>query len=136
GGWCGGESRGGAVRFTLYDLRWTRLGAAALGVALTISAQAQATNGVYLIDLATALRLAGAQNLDVRLARERLAEARANNEGATWQLFPWLAPGLAWRGHDDAIQNVEGRIIDVNRDSHQLGGALVAQLDVGDASYK
>src|ERR1051325_8472588 len=39
---------------------------------------AELTNGVSWIDLPTALRLAGAHNLDVRIAREKLAEARAN----------------------------------------------------------
>ena len=108
----------------------------ALCLALAFSARGQETNGVHSIDLATALRLAGANNLDVRLARERLAEARANQESATWQFFPWLAPGFAFRAHDNAIQNVEGEIINVHRDSYTLGPALVAQVDVGDAIYK
>lgn len=125
------------MRFTSYDLLFARLStAAALCMTLAIATRAEETNGIHPIDLTTALRLAGAQNLDIQLAREKLAEARANNEGATWQLFPWLAPGFAWRAHDNAVQNVEGKIIDVNRDSHQLGGALIAQLDVGDAIYK
>ena len=125
------------MRFTIYDLRFTRgTTVAALCLALAFAARAQETNGVHPIDLATALRLAGAQNLDVQLAREKLAEARANNEGATWQLFPWLAPGFAYRGHDNRIQDVQGQIIDVHRDSYELGGAFVARLDVGDAIYK
>ena len=35
------------------------------------------TNNLLPIDLPTTLRLAGAQNLDVQLAREKLAEAEA-----------------------------------------------------------
>jgi len=125
------------VRFTICDLPFRcRATAAALGVTLMLTARAQETNGVHLIDLTTALRLAGAQNLDVQLAREKLAEARANNESATWQLFPWMVPGFAWRSHDNAAQKVEGNIIDVNRDASQVGGAFIAQLDVGDAIYK
>lgn len=96
----------------------------------------QETNGVHPIDLATALRLAGAQNLDVQLAREKLAEARANHESATWQFFPWIAPGFAYRAHDNALQNVEGKVIDVHRDSYTLGPGFIAQLDVGEAIYK
>ena len=125
------------MKFTIYDLRFASIAAAAaLSWALAPAARAEETNDVHPIDLATALQLAGAQNLDIQLAREKLAEARANNEGATWQLFPWLAPGFAWRAHDNAIQAVEGRIIDVNRDSRQLGAGVIAQLDVGDAIYK
>jgi outer membrane protein TolC len=116
--------------------RFTRAAfAAAASLALVFGAQAQQTNRIYDIDLATTLRLAGAQNLDVQLAREKLAEARANNEGATWRFLPWIAPGLAYRGHDNAIQNVEGRILDVQRGSFQAGPALIAQLEVGEAIY-
>jgi outer membrane protein TolC len=124
------------VRFAIYDLRFTGGVFVALCVASALAAGAQETNGVHPIDLAAALRLAGAQNLDVQLAREKLAEARANNEGATWGFFPWLAPGFAYRAHDNAIQNVQGEIIDVHRESYQIGPAFMAQLDVGDAIYK
>jgi outer membrane protein TolC len=109
---------------------------AVVGVALAFGVSAQETNGIHSIDLATALRLAGANNLDVRLARERLAEARAIQESATWQFFPWLVPGFAYRAHDNAIQNVEGKVIDVHKDSYALGPAVLAQVDVGDAIYK
>src|SRR5438067_2345901 len=43
------------------------------------------TNNIHLIDLPTVLRLAGAQNLDVQIAVQKLAEARANRESALWQ---------------------------------------------------
>src|SRR4051812_36209971 len=41
---------------------------------------AKTGSNVHVIDLPTALRLAGAQNLDIQIARERVAEARANDE--------------------------------------------------------
>src|SRR5258708_19207272 len=51
------------------------------------------TDATYLIDLPTVLRLAGAQNLDVQMARAKLAEARAENESATLKFFPSLTAG-------------------------------------------
>lgn len=99
-------------------------------------ASAQTNGEAHEIDLPTALRLAGAQNLDVQIARERLAEARANHESTVWQFFPWVAPGVAYRRHDGFIQNIEGRILDVQRDSYTAGPTIMAQLDVGDAIYK
>src|SRR5438132_1135723 len=96
---------------------------------------AQETNA-HPIDLPTALKLAGAQNLDVKIARERLAEARANHSSALAQFFPWISPGITYRRHDDKIQDVEGNIIDVNKYSYAPGGALAAQVDIGDALYK
>ncbi len=88
------------------------------------------------IDLPTVLRLAGAQNLDVKLAAEKLNEARANESGTLWQFFPWIAPGVGYKAHDGRIQNVEGAIIDANKQSYTAGPAVVAQLDLGDAIYK
>jgi len=93
-------------------------------------------NTLQPIDLAATLRLAGANNLDVQLARERLAEAKANHESTVWQFFPWLGPGLSYRRHENFIQDVAGNIIDVHKDSYSVGPALTAQLDLGDAIYK
>ncbi|MGH7968899.1 MAG: hypothetical protein ACREIC_09260, partial [Limisphaerales bacterium] len=52
---------------------------------------AQPTNdSPYPIDLPAALRLAGARNLDIQLARERLSESQANRQSAVEQFFPWI----------------------------------------------
>ena len=88
------------------------------------------------IDLPTALQLAGGRNLDIQIARHRLAEARANQAAALWQFFPALVPGVSYRRHDDFIQNVEGRILDVEKDSYTIGPSLTGQLDLGDAIYR
>ena len=94
------------------------------------------TNVVHPIDLPTTLRLAGAQNLDVKIAREKLAEARANHQSALAQFFPWISPGVVYRQHDDKIQDVSGNILDVHKHSTAAGAAINAQVDFGDAIYK
>jgi outer membrane protein TolC len=91
---------------------------------------------VYLIDLPTALRLAGAQNLDIQLAREKVAEAHANHDSAIERFFPWLSPGVAFRGHDNLIQATEGNVIDVHKKSYAPGLTLTIQTDIGDAIFK
>lgn len=88
------------------------------------------------IDLATALRLAGAQNLDVQIAREKVAEAKASHEGAVAQFFPWISPGLSYRSHEGRIQDVAGNIIEVSKQSYTVGATLAAQLDIGNAYYR
>jgi outer membrane protein TolC len=88
------------------------------------------------IDLPSALRLAGAQNLDVQLAREKLAEARAEQESAIERFFPWVAPGVTYRRHDNLIQNTEGLIEEVQKQSYAPGATVAAQTDVGDAIFK
>ena len=98
--------------------------------------RAQPTNEVSPIDLPTALRLAGAQNLDVQIARERLVEAKANHRSAVAQFFPWVAPGITYRQHDDKLQDVAGNLIDVHKYSYAPGATVGVQLDLGDAIYK
>jgi outer membrane protein TolC len=82
------------------------------------------------------LRLARAQNLDIQLAREKLAAAKAVNEGATLQFYPWMTAGIAYRRHDGQIQNTEGNILTVSKQSYEPGAALVGQWDLGDAIYQ
>jgi outer membrane protein TolC len=88
------------------------------------------------IDLPTVLRLAGAQNLDVQIARQRLAEAEAIDSSATLQFFPWLSPALSYRGHGGNTQDVSGNIVATQKHSYVAGLALTAQVDLGDAIYR
>lgn len=91
---------------------------------------------MLMIDLPTVLRLAGAQNLDVQLAREKLAEAYAAEESAIERFFPGVAPGVTYRRHDNLIQNTEGVIEEVHKQSYAPGGTIAAQTDIGDAIFK
>jgi outer membrane protein TolC len=93
-------------------------------------------SGGFSVDLPAVLRLADAQNLDVQIARERLVEARANHDSAVAQFFPWLLPGTAYRRHENRVQAVDGTLFDADKQSYTVGGALTAQIDLGDAIYK
>ena len=50
--------------------------------------------------------------------------------------FPWIAPGVTYRRHDNLIQNTEGVIEEVHKQSYAPGGTVFAQTDVGDAIFK
>jgi len=118
-------------------MKWNCLaGLFLLASAFPIPGQNATSTNISQIDLPTALRLAGAQNLDVQLARERLAEAKARHAQALAQFFPWIAPGVGYRRHDDKLQDVEGNIIDVHKYSYAPGATLGAQVDIGDALYQ
>lgn len=124
------------MKATLRNSRFAIL-ASALVALVCLTARAQTTNpSTYPIDLPTALRLAGAQNLDIKIAQERLAEARANHSSAIAQFFPWLAPGIAYAQHDGFLQDTPGNILDVHRNSYAPGAALAAHVNIGDALYK
>ena len=92
--------------------------------------------GSYRIDLPTVLQLAHARNLDIQIARERLAEAQANQEGAIWQALPWVSPGVNYRNHQGLIQDVAGNMIEAHKQSYALGPTSNLQLDIGDTLYK
>ena len=124
------------MKVRLNDLRFA-IHVLCVLVSTTTSSPAQSTDAApHQIDLPTALRLAGAQNLDVQIARERLREARANHEQAQMQFFPWISPGLGYKRHDGNIQDVTGNVFDASKQSYTLGASLNAQLDLGDAIYK
>ena len=59
------------MRFPIRGLRFALYVAGALGLGVCVS-RAQTSGATYPIDLPTALRLAGAQNLDVQIARLNL----------------------------------------------------------------
>jgi len=128
----------------VFSLRVVPLCAFVLLIQLPATSQAQVsvsptgiiTNNVNPIDLPTALRLANAQNLDIQIAREKLKEAKANREGAVELFFPWISPGANYRRHENRIQDVVGNIIDADKQSYSVGGAITAQMDLGDAVYK
>lgn len=136
------------MRGSIWDLRF--LAAAMFGATVALLGQAAestttglansvsetGTNLVYPIDLPTALRLAGAQNLDIQIAREHLNEAQANRESALEQFFPWIAPGVVYHRRDGVAQAVpSGVISDAHFQSYSPGAALTAQMVLGDAIY-
>lgn len=108
---------------------------AATGV-MTSAFAAETQTRILTIDLPATLRLAGAQNLDIQIARERLAEARGAQESVIERFFPSAAPGITYRRHDNLIQNTEGVLEDVHKQSFAPGATLTAQADIGDAIFK
>lgn len=114
--------RGGRVRSLL-----SRAGLLALAVP-AIAAES--------IDLPTALRLAGANNLDVQIAREKVAEARAASDSARARFFPFIAPAVVVRRHEENVQDAGGRILDADKQSLSAGLAITAQIDLGETYYQ
>jgi outer membrane protein TolC len=144
------------VRFTIYDLRFRICVALVLALnSLWVDAQqtnqpslpsnaaaplplpgSPGTNEVHPIDLPAALRLAGARNLDIQIARERLNEAQGNRQSAVEQFFPWIAPGIGYHRRDGVAQSVPSGIIsDAHFQSYSPGVVLSAQIALGDAIY-
>jgi outer membrane protein TolC len=73
------------------------------------------------IDLNTALRLAGVQNPELNLARQRTLEAVALRQLAAAQILPTLNPGTNYDTHTGALQQSNGNILTVNRSAVYVG---------------
>jgi outer membrane protein TolC len=74
------------------------------------------------IDLAGALRLAGARDVDIATARQRVLQAVAELEQARALWLPSLFIGPTWYRADGHIQDITGHIITADRSSLFLGG--------------
>ncbi len=80
--------------------------------------------GAYPIDLANALGLGGADNLQVRLARTRLFQAQARHFEAKTLWLPSIRLGVGYNKHDGRLQETAGNVIEVERNSLFYGGGL------------
>jgi outer membrane protein TolC len=87
------------------------------------------------IDLATTLRLAGAQNLDVQLAQNAVEQAHATYASALEGFLPSIVPGARYLHHSGRTQAVDGSILDVTKHSDERNVALTGQVVVGDAVF-
>lgn len=81
------------------------------------------------IDLGCVLRLAGADNPDILLARQRVARAQALRFYAMTFVLPNLNAGLNYDDHNGPLQQSSGNILTVNRQALYVGsgaGAVAA----------
>ena len=76
----------------------------------------------YPIDLSTALALAGANNLQIAFAGERVRQAAAQMDQADLLWVPSLRAGVVYNNHAGRIQATEGEVVEVSRNSLFVGG--------------
>jgi outer membrane protein TolC len=80
---------------------------------------------VYPIDLPSALQLAGANNLQIALARERVNQSAARAAAANALWIPSISAGVVYNNHAGRIQGTAGEILEVSRNSLFVGGGAV-----------
>ncbi len=73
------------------------------------------------IDLNTALRLAGVQNPQLMIARQRVVEAAALRQLAAVQILPSINYGMNYDSHSGTLQQSNGNILAVNRTALYVG---------------
>lgn len=82
------------------------------------------------IDLVSALRLAGARDLDVAIARARVAAAAADVRHARAIWLPSLFIGPNWVRHDGQAQVIEGDVRTISKSSLFMGATAAAGSSV------
>jgi outer membrane protein TolC len=98
-------------------------------------AQPEATERALPINLATALRLAGARPLIIAAAEASVNEATAvlARARATW--LPSLDFGGGWYHHDGVTQGQSGNFYNNSKDQAIIGGGLSARMATADALF-
>lgn len=124
----------GLLAFALVSLGAAGVIGSAVRAAETNMAAASTQRMV--IDLPTVLQLAEAQNLDVQIARQFVAEARAGYRSGLEQFFPWISPGIQFRRYDGLGQAFpSGTLSDGHFESYAPGARIAAQVSLGEAAY-
>ncbi len=90
---------------------------------------------IYPIDLTTALRLAGTNNLQIAEAEARVREASGEKLSAYERFFPSLSAEWLLVRHEGRTQATEGEFLDVNKQFNRAGGRLAATWDLNDALF-
>ena len=85
---------------------------------------------IHPVDLPGALRLAGARDLDVAIARERVTQSLAELQQARVLWLPSLFVGPNWIRHDGQVQTVQGPVVNVSKSSLFLGGTIASGSSV------
>jgi outer membrane protein TolC len=87
------------------------------------------------VDLPTVMRLAGANNDEIRLARAKHVEALAESRLAWQRFWPSLTLGAGYRRADGNVQDIAGAVFDVSKQQYSVGPNLMIDWSPGDMYY-
>lgn len=81
------------------------------------------------------MRLAGANNDEIELARLKHIEAITESRQAWQRFWPKLTVGVGYKGHEGNIQNVEGDVIETRKQQYHLGPGIEIDWSPGDLYF-
>jgi outer membrane protein TolC len=88
-----------------------------------------------MIDLPSALKLAGMNDIDLALIREAENQAKAANDAATLRFFPWLNAGGGYIKDTGGAQAFGGKVSSVNQALYQRSVSVNLPLELGSALF-
>ncbi len=87
------------------------------------------------VDLPTVMRLAGANNDEIQLARVKHTETIAESKQAWQRFWPSLSLGVGYRRHDGNIQDVAGAVFNAYKQQYTIGTTIMIDWSPGDLYY-
>lgn len=88
------------------------------------------------VDERTVMRLAGANNDEIELARVRHAQALAETKQAWQRFWPALVVGATYRGHEGRLQDIAGAVFDARKQQYTVGGTVIVDWSPGDLYFQ
>ncbi len=87
------------------------------------------------VDLPAVLELAGAHDLEIAYARQRIMELKASEDAARYRFFPTLLPGASFQHLHGSYMETEGNFLDVTRQQTIVGTRALLILKLGEAIF-
>ncbi len=87
------------------------------------------------VDLRTVMRLAGANNDEIQLARSKHNEAVAESKQAWQRFWPALSLGAGYRGHEGRLQDIAGNVFNANKQQYNVSTSVMIDWSPGDIYY-
>jgi outer membrane protein TolC len=87
------------------------------------------------VDLPTVMKLAGANNDEIQLARAKHTEVLAESKLAWQRFWPSLTLGASYRRTDGNVQDIAGAVFDVSKQQYTVGPNLMIDWSPGDMYY-
>lgn len=87
------------------------------------------------VDLPTVMKLAGANNDEIQLARMKHTETLAESKLAWQRFWPSLTLGAGYRRTDGNVQDIAGAVFDVSKQQYTVGPNLMIDWSPGDMYY-
>jgi len=87
------------------------------------------------VDLPTVMKLAGANNDEIELARVKHTESIAESKLAWQRFWPSLNLGVGYKRHDGNIQDVGGAIFDTSKQQYTVGPSILLDWAPGEIYY-
>lgn len=87
------------------------------------------------VDLPTVMKLAGANNDEILLARAKHTETLAESKLAWQRFWPSLTLGAGYRRTDGNVQDIAGAVFDVSKQQYTVGPNLMIDWSPGDMYY-